>query len=525
VPPTIEPVRPRWPYLEEALLAIAVIATLGVVWSVKYFPYQDTTNNLARYVLMDRAWFGSPAPFVQVRAIPTPYIALDLVGVALTHMLGPPLALRAMVSLLICVIPLGTYLLLRATCPERRGWALVAVLCSLSFYLLVGFFNFVAGIGAALIWLAVWWPRRDWSDRRTRLALVGGLAIVFFVHLAGAMSVLVVLAVAAVPDTWARWRACGLRWPPARALWTPRVATLVSAAAAMALCAAVWHLSLGPEPAGPTIPPDFRSFGNKLANLASPFYSLSFMQMSIMGVGYGLSVAAFLARNWRTLRADVLLCSAAVFLLLFVVFPYQIDGAGFVDMRWLLPAILLPFCATAAGPVAPQRILLVIPFTAVLVHAAFVQHAATVIDGELAEYRQVLDAVPAGARLLPLIVEPQWRQRLSPYRHFALWHTIDGGGRVSGLLTEENRYDTNPPALSHKFFGHFREPTILYYPDERWGTERIFPLDWPRIATDYDYVIEAGADPRTRDALDGHADKVDSAGDVALYRVRRGNGA
>jgi len=194
-------------------------------------------------------------------------------------------------------------------------------------------------------------------------------------------------------------------------------------------------------------------------------------------------------------------------------------------MRWLLPAILLPFCATAAGPVAPQRILLVIPFTAVLVHAAFVQHAATVIDGELAEYRQVLDAVPAGARTLAVDRGAAVAAAAVAVPSLRALHTIDGGGRVSGLLTEENRYDTNPPALSHKFFGHFREPTILYYPDERWGTERIFPLDWPRIATDYDYVIEAGADPRTRDALDGHADKVDSAGDVALYRVRRGNGA
>jgi hypothetical protein len=324
---------------------------------------------------------------------------------------------------------------------------------------------------------------------------------------------------------WERWRESPVRWPPARAFWTPRFATLVSAAAAVALCAAIWHLSLGPEPPDPTIPPGFRSFANKLANLATPFFSLSFMQMAVMGVGYGLSVAAFLVGNWRTLRADVLLYSAAVFLLLFVVFPYQLDGAGFVDLRWLLPAILLPFCATATGPVAPQRALLAVPFAAVLAHAAFMQRAATAIDGELASYRQVLNAVPPDARLLPLIVEPQWRQRLSPYRHFALWHTIEGGGRVPGLLSEENRYDTNPPALTHKFFGHFREPTILYYPDERWGTERIFPLDWPRIATDYDYVIEAGADSRTRAALDEHADKIDSAGDVALYRVRRGNGA
>jgi hypothetical protein len=522
VPSPTEHARPRWPLLEEGLLGIALAVTLYVVCSARYFPYQDATNNLARYVLMDRAWFGSPAPFLQVRAIPTPYIALDLVGVALTHALGPALALRAMACLLVCVIPVGTYLLLRATCPDRRGWALVAVLCSLNFYLLIGFFNFVAGVGAALIWLAVWWPRRDRSDGRSRVVLALGLALVFFVHLAGALSALVVVGMAYVVDIWDRWRAAGFPRSTVRAFWTPRLTTLLSAAAVVVVCAAVWHLSLGPEPPSPTIPPDYRTLGNKLANLVSPFYALSYVQTMVLTGGYGVSLLAFLVVNRRTFRTDIMLCSAAAFVVLFLVFPYRVDGAGFVDMRWLLPAILLPFCAVAVGPVAPQRALLAIPFVAALIHAGVVRHATVRIDSELAVYRQMLDVVPAGARLLPLIAEPQSQRRLSPYRHFALWHTIDGGGRVPGLLTEEERYDTNPPSLPHKFFGHFREPSILYYPDERWGTDRMFPLDWHRIATDFDYVIEAGTDPRVRTVLDAHADKIDSAGDFALYRVRTG---
>ena len=508
--------------LEEGLLGIALAITLAVAWSARYFPYQDSTNNLARYVLMDRAWFGTPAAFVQVRAIPTPYIALDLVGVAFVHVLGAPLGLRAMTGLLICVIPLGTYLLLRATCPERRGWALVAVLCSLSFYLLIGFFNFVAGIGAALIWLAAWWPRRDRTDARSVAGLAAGLALVFFVHLAGALSALVVVGVAYLLDVWARWRAAGGGRPTTGVMWTPRFLTLLSASAMVACCAVVWHLSLGPEPPLAAVPPDFRTLGNKLTNLASPFYSLSYLQTLTMMAGYGASLIAFLVVNRRTLRVDAMLGSAAAFVVLFLIFPYRVDGAGFVDMRWLLPAILLPFCAVAVGPVVPQRALLAIPFVATLVHAAVIQRASARIDSELAVYRHVLSDVPAGARLLPLIAEPQHGRRLSPYRHFALWHTIAGGGRVPGLLTEEERYDTNPPSLPHKFFGHFREPALLYYPDEQWGTDRMFPLDWHRITTDFDYVIEAGTDPRVRTVLDAHADKIDSAGDVALYRVRAG---
>src|SRR5215472_1216694 len=73
----------RLQFLEEWLVGLALLATLGVVWGAAYFPYHDATNNLARYVLMDRAWFGTPAPFVQVRLQPTPYIALDVLGMML----------------------------------------------------------------------------------------------------------------------------------------------------------------------------------------------------------------------------------------------------------------------------------------------------------------------------------------------------------------------------------------------------------------------------------------------------------
>ncbi|GEM_PF-559698 len=514
--------------LGDALLVVAWAVTIGIVCSADYFPYHDATNNLARYVLMDRAWFGTPAPFVQVRLIPTPYIALDLVGVALVHLLGPTGGLRAMACLLVTIIPLGMYLLLRATCPARRGWAVVGVLASVSFYLLIGFFNFVAGIGAALLYLAFWWPRRDATGWRVRVGVAVGLALVFLVHLAGAMSVLVVLGIAFLEQAWARHGDRGARHPWRSAVTTPRLVTLIVATAAVGVMWLLWHLSLGPEPPLASVPPEFRTLPNKLANLASPFYGYSFAQMTVMGGAYAISLVTFLIVNRRTLRADPLLLSAIAFVVLFLVFPYRVDGAGFVDMRWLLPAMLLPFCATARAPVPAQQPWLVIPLAGALGHAALVRYEMTGIDRELRVYRRVLDVVPAGASLLPLVVDGQRYGRLAPYRHFALWHTIDRGGRVPGLLTEEERYDADPPRLSHKFFGHFREPATLYYPDERWGNDIVFPtdsLDWRRIDAEYDYVVVAGTDRRARTVVRAHADPVATAGRIALFRTRALGGA
>jgi hypothetical protein len=527
----------RLPFLEEWLIGLALLATLGVVCGATYFPYHDATNNLARYVLMDRAWFGTPAPFVQVRFIPTPYIALDVLGVMLVHLVGPTLGLRAMACLLVVVIPAGMYALLRATCPQRRGWALVGVLCSLSFYLLIGFFNFVAGIGVALFWLAAWWPRRDATQWRTRLPLLLALAGVFLVHLAGAMAVLVVLGVAYLMGLKGRVTGDGLRvtgTAPAvraapvhrtrrfRALFDTRFTMLVACTVVVGVMYLIWYASLGSEPPLAHVPPDFRPIPNKLANLASPFYSFSYPQMALMGAGYVASLAAFIGVNRRTLRLDAMLVSAAAFVFLFLVFPYRVDGAGFVDMRWLLPALVLPFCATATGPVPPQRAWLAVPCVATLLHLGLVRHETQQLDADLRTYRAVIDAVPSGARLLPIVADRERYGRLDPFRHFALWHTIDARGRVPGLLAEEDRYSTNPPALTHKFFGHFREPVVSYYPDERWGAQVPFPLDsldWQRIDADYDYVIVAGADTAARLAVAPHAELVTERHLVALYRV------
>jgi hypothetical protein len=504
--------------VEAWLVVLATACTVAVAWSVHYFPYHDATNNLARYVLMDRAWFGHPAPFVRVRLLPTPYIGLDLIGVAFVHVFGPAPALRLMATLLICIIPLGLWRLVSVTCPARRGWALAGVQCSLSFYFLFGFFNFVAGIGAALLWLAVWWPRRDTGSWVTRVWVSLALALVFLVHLAGAMTVLVVLGVAWLTDLWRVWRSQGERRLSWSMIASPRLAMLISACVAVGVFWVVWRLSLGFE-APASVAPWYRPFSSKVANLASPFYSLSKVQMVVMAGGYLASLATFLIVNRRTLRADALLGSAVAFLVLYVVFPYSVDGAGFVDIRWILPAILLPFSATATGPIPAQRAWLLVPFTMAIVHAGLILSEGKQLDRNLEAYRRVLQAVPPEARLLPLVADGKRHGRVDPYRHFAMWHTIEDGGRVAGLLVEEEQFDSNPPRLLHKFFGHFQEPVHLYYPDEHWGTDSMSVLDWHRITRDFDYIVVAGDNPAARSAIAAHADSVAGDGDVVLFRI------
>ena len=113
--------------LEERLIALATLANLLVAASAGAFPYHDSTNHLARYVLLERAWFGQPVAWTVTRAIPTPYIAVDLLGVALVHFFGPLAALKVLAVLTLAVLPAGLYALLRVTSPSQRGWALVGL--------------------------------------------------------------------------------------------------------------------------------------------------------------------------------------------------------------------------------------------------------------------------------------------------------------------------------------------------------------------------------------------------------------
>jgi hypothetical protein len=74
---------------------------------------------MERWPYPSRAWFGEPAPWTIVRATPTPYAGLDLVGVVLGHLLGPVATLHVMALLALTLLPIGMYLLLQVTAPAQ----------------------------------------------------------------------------------------------------------------------------------------------------------------------------------------------------------------------------------------------------------------------------------------------------------------------------------------------------------------------------------------------------------------------
>ncbi len=492
------------------LVTIGTLVNIAVAVIPRHFPYGDTTNQLARYTLMDRFWFGPRPPDIAVHLVPSAYVGVDLVGVALVHLFGALAAGRILAAIALALLPFGLYRLIAVTAPTRRGWALVGVVLGLNWFLLQGMLNYVIGVGAALLWLAWWWPRRSTTSRGVRALLTLGVLLLYLVHLVAPLIVLVViwvdwlLPVALSPRDGAGGKRALLRHEAVTVLIGPAVRGAfwiwIEAAASGGSEAMVWP-----------------SAAKKALELGAPFYSLSLVQAAVMALTYGVALLAFLYSVRRELRIDTFTVSAAAFLVLFLIFPESMTGGGGVDVRWLLPAYILPFAMTGgAAARAPNRVALKVVLAGALANAILVLAYARTMDTRLDEYDQLIARIPAETRILPIVADHLTRPRVDPYQQYAFWHIIRNRGEVPGLWSYTGVSDDSPKLV---YFRHFEVLVHPYLPAARWGTADFSPLDWERIARDYDYIVQAGDDQRAGSILGAHATERARVGAMTLYEV------
>ena len=495
-------------WIPDALVGVATVTNALIALLAHHFPYQDAPNHIARYVLMDRFWSGYPPPNIDVRMIPGPYLGIDLVGVSLVRFVGPVAAEKALALAAVVLLPLAMYALLRRAAPMQRGWALVGAMLAYSWFLLAGMLNFVIGVGLVFAWLAWWWPHREGGRRTTTVALALGAAALFTVHMAAALTTLVVV-----------WTDAALAWYRAGARRSAPAARLAVPLAATATVGVLWAWA---EAGGSGISGGltFRSPASKLAAFGAPFYSVSLAQAGVMAGAYAVMAFAFWRANRGALRPlSPFLASSVVFLGLFLVFPKDVGGAGATDVRWLMPMYLLPFCAARPSGVAAARgnaRVLWIPFAAYLVNAACMVAVARDFDRRLDVYDAALRAVPANARLLPLISDQRTFPRVSPYQEYALWHTVWGGGQVPGLWSAEGTREGDPPIAHMRYFSVRKLP---YFTPSTWGATDVAPIDWVRVGREYDYIVQVGDADVARAYVATHAREVARVGAIGVYRV------
>lgn len=498
--------RPR--RLDPGLVIGGILVNVLVVLSVQHFPYQDVTNHLTRYVLLERSWTGSTPSWLEVSLRPTSYIVGDLIGAGLVHLLGPSPTQRVMALVPVVLLPGSMYVLLRRTNPRQTGWALVGVLFTFSWYYLSGFIEFTVGLSLAFLVLAAWWPHRASPHWSPRLVLAAVCAMLFYVHLVVPLILLGVMGLDWMMDAVRGVRRTG-SW---QAGLGPRLLTLVVVAAVVGVTWATSAL-MNMSPGASIAPASDRPVFAKLLAVAAPFLALTRVQFGVMLGAYLVALIGLIRVNQGRLGNPFAVAGPA-FLLLYFFTPRHVLGAGEADVRWLAPACLLPFCMPGTGSPLDARWLKGV-FALCVLHAAVVGYYARAIDATLAAYDQVLDSIPAGARVLPVVAGGTRYPRLNPYAYYALWHTIRTGDQVPGLFSATGREGRPMP-----YYEHIRVRHQLYEPGEVWGSPARAPLDCAAIRADYAFIVQAGSDTASAALIRPCGAPVASEGEITLYRVR-----
>ena len=167
-------------------LAVVCAILLAPLALVDVPPLLDYPNHLARATVLA---FGVTDPvlsrmYASHWAI-IPNLGTDLALLPLLHVLPIHLAGRVVVGCAILLPVFGTIAYSRATFGTRSAWPLASGLVAYNATLLLGFVNFVAAIGIALLLAVAWITWRDRAPGRALALAVIGTVALFFCHLMG----------------------------------------------------------------------------------------------------------------------------------------------------------------------------------------------------------------------------------------------------------------------------------------------------------------------------------------------------
>jgi hypothetical protein len=383
-----------------AALCAILLAPLAVV---DVPPLLDYPNHLARATVLA---FGDSDPFLSrmyaERWTIIPNLGSDLVLPPLLHILPIHLAGRIILGCIILLPVIGAIAYSRATFRTRSAWPLASGFVAYNGTLLLGFMNFAAAVGIALLIAAGWIAWRDRHPFRSiALGTIGAVAL-FFCHLMGLVFFYALIGGYELERLWAH-RTQG-------AAMLARVAALVPLAAAPI---GLYLVSpLAPLPAET----EFSSAADKAWQLALPFSNY----VLPLDITTGCAVGAFLVACIVTGRCRTTVGSGLSLLMVAVPFlaaPWSFKGTYFLDTRLVIMLGFLLFCAvlpTALPRVA--QLATVVVFTLLFgVRMAIVADVWHGHRNDVADIRSVIATVEPGARVFVASVSPEeapdyWRK-------------------------------------------------------------------------------------------------------------------
>jgi hypothetical protein len=513
-----------------SVCAAACAALLVPLFLVDVPPLLDYPNHLARmYVLA----FGQHDPilsrmYAQHWAI-IPNLAIDLVLPELVRLLPLYVAGRIMLAAALLLPLFGVIAYHRAAFRTRSYWPLAAGLTAYNALFILGFMNFLLGLGMALLVAAAW---LRWRARHpVVVALCGAAATtaIFFMHLFGVVFLAVLLGAEELAWVWQHRSDRSALLPR---LWRHGLIGLV----AFLPPAALYFMAPLSDAGGLVFS---LPLWGKALNLFEPFIAYDGTPDRITA-GMFLILLLGLWRFGRLRIARGIGAAALLLLVLYLNCPFFAMGTAFIDARFPVMIGLLAFAGLRPVHLAPGvrgalAAVLALIFVARTASLATVWHTH---NHDVSDMRQVVSAVPQGSRVLVVSVDPEdapdyWRA-LPRGRDLPNYDRVDI--HLPTLLLIERR--AFPPCL---FTVPTKQPLVLLAPYDRIGAPECQPPNWQSLVAghripatrpgpdlrnwqrDYDYVLllNAGGAGDLRRFLPDRLALLAATDVAALYRIQR----
>jgi hypothetical protein len=478
-------------------------------------PLLDYPNHLARMVVL--AWPHDPAlsRFATTHWAIIPDLAIDIVLPPLIHVLPVYVAGRIVVACIMLLPVLGAIAYSCAVFGKRSWWALAIGLIAYNESILLGFLNFAAGTGGALLIAATW--IRWHNTHPTYACLLGamGALLLFFCHIMGVVFLFVLL----LASETAELRTCS-------SLTLRHCVRRITFLGAVFLPVAGLYALSPLHNAGDVI--EFSSLHDKdLLLLMMPFVNYSHALDGMTAVAVALFLAAMLlTRHCRAAAGSGI--AIVAFLLLFAVAPAEAKGGQNIDMRFAVMVALMLFAGIQPHrlprPAAVAAAVIFIGlFAARMAVLATVWHGSAI---DIAALRAVIAPISPGSAVFIASVTPDEAPQY--WQNAPLWRRLSNG----------QREDIHMPGLvmidRHAFwpflFDNPSQQPISKTPKYRALGDRANPLPdhlsfaaWdPAIVCGFDYVLllDAAGEPDLAHFAADRLTLMDQSDFVALYRVR-----
>ncbi len=488
-------VRAFSPWAWAGVGALTVAAAL-VFWVFDALPFQDLPAHAGLIALRHRF---EASPFEQrfyvVAPHLGPYSLFRSLGDMLIVPLGPVGAIRAMATLPLVATPYVLRWARRRLHGDRTPTAAyLGLTLGFGFMTLLGFASYLLGVAVMLVALTLWLELMVAADEgaATGPREASMAAVAPFVFLAHGHACMIFLGLAGVTAI-----SSGLR--------LRRLLRLRALVPALALCAWVaWRERASAVPAGSValphavLVPHFQGAYDKLSLLITPTLITRTGIDAAVGVFLWVVVTAGVIATARSLRglpppgasraelasrehSRALLVSLAMLAGAFFVLPHSIGWFGFVDGRLVPVVLLLGILAIRRGALGPMlgaafdRGAPVAACAMVLIALV----ASQLFQAEATGWREVLDAVPANARILNLPIDPNSAVFTAhPFVHYDKLVLADRPAVVSDVWFHQGSA-VYPTA----------ENPALRLPDT-YSESDLRVVDWPAYhLADWDYVL------------------------------------